>query len=240
MESTTSAADALRGQEWKEAELVRTYVTRMDSQASQRAESLTVMAGLLPFDLDHPVRILDIGSGHGAIAQALLDVFPNSTAVGLDMSDAMMEVGRERMSAYGDRFRYHLGDFSQGTLPSDLPGPFDAVVASKSIHHLPTENKRLLYREIYRVVAPGGCVFNLDTNWADDDFLKSMYRNASALLRGRPRDPMDELVVPTLEEGHWYESVDVTLGLLRDAGFSPVDVFWKQLTNNLIGGYKRA
>ena len=40
--------------------------------------------------------------------------------------------------------------------------------------------------------------------------------------------------------GHWFESVDETLGFLTEAGFAPVDVFWKQLTNALIGGYKPA
>src|SRR3954469_23564339 len=189
MEPTTAATYAERyGHEWTEPERVKEYVVRMDSQASQRAESLTIMAGLVPFDLDYPVRILDIGSGHGAIAQALLDVFPNARAVGLDVSDAMMEIGSVRMAPYGERFRYHVGDFADGALPADLPGPFDAVVASKSIHHLPSGRKRSLYQEIYRVVAPGGCVFNLDTMQPSDEYLRTMYRHAGNLLNGRPRD----------------------------------------------------
>jgi SAM-dependent methyltransferase len=117
----------------------------MDSEAGERAESLTIMAGLLPYDLDYPVRILDIGSGHGAIAQALLDVFPHSSAIGLDMSDAMMEVGRERMSAYGDRFRYHIGDF-----PRARCRPNWQVPSTPSWH--PSRSTT------YRLTASTGCI----------------------------------------------------------------------------------
>ena len=75
---------------------------------------------------------------------------------------------------------------------------------------------------------------------AGDEYLRNMYRHAGNLLNGRPRD----LSAPRPERremtGHWFESVDETLGFLTEAGFAPVDVFWKQLSNALIGGYKPA
>src|SRR5690242_13664201 len=113
------------GHHWKEAERVRDYVERADREAGERAVSFRYLLGLVPFERARPVRILDLGSGHGVVAATLLDEFPNGSAVGLDISEPMMAIGRERMARYGKRFRYHVGDFADGDLPSDLPAPFD-------------------------------------------------------------------------------------------------------------------
>ncbi len=82
------------GQHWKEPERVQEYVSRTDRREAERGYVLRLMAGLAPFEQSAPVRVLDIGSGHGPVAAAILDAFPKGSAVGLDMSDAMMEVGR--------------------------------------------------------------------------------------------------------------------------------------------------
>ena len=104
------------GHHWKESERVREYVDRTDRQAAERADSFRYLVGVIPFDRDRPLRILDIGSGHGVVAAALLDHFRHSTAIGLDVSEPMMEIGRERMDPYGTRFRYHVGDFADGEI----------------------------------------------------------------------------------------------------------------------------
>lgn len=227
------------GHHWKEPERVREYVDRTDRQADERAGSFRYLVGLVPFDHAHAVRILDIGSGHGVVAGALLDQFPNGSAVGLDISEAMMAIGRERMARYGVRFRYHVGDFADGELPADLSGPFDVVVSSRAIHHLPSENKRQLYRAIFMILAGGGCFFNLDMTAPRDDSLKEIYRRAGEIVHGpRAERPMPR-ANRTSRHAHFPQTVEEHLGLLSEAGFDPVDCFWKQLGNSLVGGYKR-
>jgi SAM-dependent methyltransferase len=88
------------------------------------------------------------------------------------------------MARYGDRFRYQVGDFADGDLPPDLAGPVDVVVSSRAIHHLPTENKRRLYRGVYRLLAPGGCFFNLDVVGPSDEYLRERYRAAGEYGNG--------------------------------------------------------
>jgi ubiquinone/menaquinone biosynthesis C-methylase UbiE len=68
----------------------------------------------------------------------VLDAFPRASAIGLDISAAMMEVGRERMARFGDRFAYIEGDFADGTLPEEAvgSGPYHVIVSARAIHHL--------------------------------------------------------------------------------------------------------
>ncbi len=228
------------GHHWKETERVQEYIDRTDRQTTERAESFKYLIGVVPFDRGRPLRILDVGSGHGVVAGALLDQFPHSSAVGLDVSEAMMEIGRGRMADYGSRFRYHVGDFAAGDLPGDLAGPFDLVVSARAIHHLPSENKGRLYKAVFGILADEGCFFNLDIVGPRDDYLKEIYRQAGEFVGG----PSAPRTMPganrTSAHGHFPETVESQLRLFSEAGFDPVDCFWKQLGNALVGGYKRA
>lgn len=227
------------GHHWKDPERVQDYVKRTDREAEERAESFKYLVGAIPLDRALPLRVLDIGSGHGVIAAALLDQFPSSSAVGLDISEPMMEVGRERMAQYGARFHYHVGDFADGELPADLVGPFDIVVSSRAIHHLPSENKGRLYQEIFGLLAPEGCFFNLDIVGPRDDYLKEIYRQAGEFVSGQPAQRPMPSANRTSAHGHFPDRVADHLRLLSEAGFDPVDCFWKKLGDALVGGYKR-
>ena len=225
------------GHAWDNPELARQYVENSDRDSNQRAEGFKIMVALLPFGRDQAFDVLDVGTGQGNVAALVLDAFPEARAVGLDVSEPMMQIAMERMSQYGDRFRYHLGDFVDGDLPADLGGPFDVAVASRSIHHLPTDNKRRLYRKLFTALKPGGGFFNLDSVAPADDFLRARYRVVGRLARGEEPRPADTAPRgPSV--GHYYETLDEHLGLLRDAGFSSVDCFWKRLGMTVLGGYK--
>ena len=226
------------GHAWNEPGLARDYVERTDRDSDQRAEGFKVMVALLPFRREQAFSVLDIGTGQGAVAALVLDAFPNARAVGLDVSEPMMQIAQERMARYGDRFRFHLGDFVDGELPADLGGPFDAAVASRAIHHLPTDKKRVLYRNVFQALNPGGGFFNLDSVAPNDDFLRARYREVGRVMRGEEPRPEDS-ARRGASAGHYYETLDEHLGLLRDAGFASVDCFWKRLGMTVLGGYKQ-
>jgi len=225
------------GHAWDDPGLAREYVERSDRDSDQRAEGFKVMLAALPFSRQETFEFLDIGTGQGAVAQLVLDAFPNARAVGLDVSEPMMEIAKERMAPYGDRFRYYLGDFVDGDLPSDLGGPFDAAVAARAIHHLPTEKKQRLYRSLFAKLKPGAGFFNLDTVAPNDEALRSRYRAIGRAIRGEELRPEDSAPRgPSV--GHYYETLNEHLDLLRNAGFTSVDCFWKRLGTTVVGGYK--
>ena len=220
------------GHNWNVAEDVHQYVERVD-RGDRRAEGLRLLTRLVQRQPDEPLRVLDIGTGQGLLAALLLDAFANTTAIGLDASEPMREVANQRMAAYGDRFQFVMGDFVSGELPADARGPFDVVVSSRAIHHVPTRAKQRLYGAIYQALAPGGAVFNLDGARPAEDELSAVYRAAGGLPpRARPDEEYARLT------NHYFETLDEQLDLLRGAGFRLVDCFWKYLDLVLIGGYK--
>lgn len=72
-----------------------------------------------------PARVLDVGTGSGAIALAVADELPDAEVVAIDTSPGALALARENAAALG------LGErvaFELGSLPS--PRPFDLVLAN--------------------------------------------------------------------------------------------------------------
>ncbi len=104
-------------------------------------------------------RLLDIGIGAGAFAER---VAPTGTEVwGVDLSSEMLAQCREHHPDY----RLREGHFLCLPVPD---GAFHGVVSSFAFHHLlPTEYERA-FREILRVLAPGGRFVLLDIMFASE------------------------------------------------------------------------
>jgi SAM-dependent methyltransferase len=231
------------GHHWQERERVAEYIDRMDSQEAQRAVIFDLMTKLVPFEPDADISVLDVGSGYGPVAAAVLEAFPNTHAIGLDISDAMMDRGRERMGPrFGDRFEYMVGDFADGVLPPQAiaAGPYDLVVSARAIHHLLPEGMASLYASIGASVKPGGAFFNLDTASPENQMLNDLFRkvrraeNTEPRVRYRTPDQQahDQLL------HHRFATLQKHFDWLRAANFDTVDCFWKRMGQALVGGYK--
>jgi tRNA (cmo5U34)-methyltransferase len=235
-ETAVSGSGEVRaGHHWKEADRVADYVSQNDRDAAQMAEVFGILTAMLPFEREASLRVLDIGSGHGVGAAAVLEAFPAARAIGLDVSPAMMEVGRERMARFGARFAYHEGDFADGELPSSLDGPFDLVISSRAIHHITAEAKLRLYTDVYGRLNAGGCFVNIDNMRPRDEFLRARY----AQVDPRPARYGSQGQRPRTGGGREHpDPVDEQLEALRQAGFAHVDCFWKRLGRAMIVGFK--
>jgi release factor glutamine methyltransferase len=73
------------------------------------------------------LRVLDLGTGSGALFCALLAEFPQATGVGVDISEGAAAVARANLQALGlaGRGTIHVGDWGEG-----LEGPFDLIVSN--------------------------------------------------------------------------------------------------------------
>jgi SAM-dependent methyltransferase len=96
-------------------------------------------------------RALEFGSGVGWIMQAMAEGFDLERVVGLDISKAIARRGRQRVNdpritfTVYDGFRFPFRDDS-----------FSTVYSTSAIHHVEKHVAFLLFKEMYRVLAPGG------------------------------------------------------------------------------------
>jgi SAM-dependent methyltransferase len=78
-------------------------------------------------------RILDICAGEGSVTRQLLELGARVTAV--DVSSSQLAELDRKCEQFGDRLDTHCGDVCE--VLAQLDGPFDIVVASACLHHLP-------------------------------------------------------------------------------------------------------
>ncbi len=112
-------------------------------------------AGLRPGE-----KVLDVGCGPGVLTLLARErVGPTGEAYGIDPSPEMIALAREKAAKRGLDAQFRTGVIEQ--LPFE-DGSFDAVLSSLMLHHLPDDLKRKGFREIARVLKPGGRLLAFD------------------------------------------------------------------------------
>jgi ubiquinone/menaquinone biosynthesis C-methylase UbiE len=147
---------------------------------------------------------------------------PDAEFVAVDFSPTMLDA-LQRTFASDDRVTVVSHDLSSA-LP-DL-GHFDAVISSFAIHHLVHERKRMLYKEIFEVLTPGGVFCNLEHV---SSATQRLHEQLLAKLHVAPadEDPSNKLL-----------DVETQLTWLREIGFDDVDCYWKWREFALLGGIR--
>ena len=93
-------------------------------------------------------RVLDLGSGTGTTAAAVLSAHPGAALVGIDVSAAMLSAARARVPE---------AQFRVQRLQDPLPdGRYDLVVSALALHHLTSREKQDLFARVAAVLEPGG------------------------------------------------------------------------------------
>lgn len=100
----------------------------------------------------NPQRILDVATGTGDFALALNKLNPKAI-IGVDISEGMMNVGREKIAAKGlsDVISFEYGDSEQLQFDTDS---FDAVTCAYGVRNF--ENLEAGLKEMCRVMRPSG------------------------------------------------------------------------------------
>jgi ubiquinone/menaquinone biosynthesis C-methylase UbiE len=96
-------------------------------------------------------EVLELGTGAGANAAALLSRFPSVRLTATDIDSAMLAVARRRLGAFGDRVVIREADAAALPFADDA---FDAVVSLLMLHHV--GDWRGAVSECARILRPGG------------------------------------------------------------------------------------
>lgn len=218
--------------DWLSASYAREWIESDKKRSAERIPKLRRAVGLLPFNRDRALRVIDLGGGDGALLEEVLKEFPGATVVLHDFSAPMIDAAKERLGHFEDRVEYRRSDMREVGWSADLKGPFDAVISAIAIHNLwDPALIHAVYDEVFDLVAPGGVFFNLDYIFPRSSLLANLYARAPGgtqwgAASSSPRDPLGE---PTLEN---------QLRWLREAGFSEVDCLQKELSEVLLCGLR--
>jgi len=201
---------------WTSSDHVRDYLERADS-ISHREEG---EAALLEFVPQSARRILDLATGDGRLLALVREQHPDTEAVAMDFSPAMLGAVRKRFADIA------AVSVVAHNLDHPLPrlGKFDAVISSFAIHHLVHERKRTLYAEIYDLLNSGAVFCNLEhvaspTPKLHEEFLRRIGFTVET------EDPSNKLL-----------DLETQLGWLREIGFVDVDCHWKWRELALLAG----
>jgi tRNA (cmo5U34)-methyltransferase len=109
-------------------EQIRAEVPRYDELQEQAIAALP-----LP-----PERVLELGMGTGETTRRLIEAYPDAWVIGLDASADMVF-----------RARAMYDDVQLARMEDPLPdGPWDLVIGVLSIHHLTSDQKKNLFRQV--------------------------------------------------------------------------------------------
>jgi tRNA (cmo5U34)-methyltransferase len=131
-------------------------------------------------------QILDIGAGTGLLSYFLLNRYPEARITLIDISEKMLEVARQRLSA-NENIKYVVGDYTKINLSEE----FDMVVSALSIHHLEDSDKKELLKKCYSVLKPNGIFINADQVMGETPYIDSFNKKRwkeSIEKSGLPRE----------------------------------------------------
>lgn len=179
--------------------------------SSTRHDAWPEFALLLPF-IQSDSKLLDIGCGNGRLAAAL----PKLQYTGLDLSQGLLDLAKQKFPQYqfvhGSMLQLPFGDEQ-----------FDLVACVAALQHIPSvAYRQTALQEMARVLKPGGTLFMLNWNLAE----QANYQQYQANLQAG-YDEGDYLIPWKNDQGvlqanryyHGFRNAEVA-GLIKDTGLT--------------------
>jgi trans-aconitate methyltransferase len=244
----------------------RPWLERWDRQQTaylpDREQRFTAMLDVLEALLPPEFVAVDLACGPGSIADRLLQRFPAARCVGVELDPVTLAMGRATLGDAGGRMRWLEADLMGDWAEQLGEEQVDAVLSTTALHWLPAEHLVRLYRDLGRLIRPGGVFLNGD-NMAAGPELPSFNTVAQwrrdrlwtpEALAARQQESWAEwwaalgqeptaapLIAERTRRFGWMEDkswkapiYDVHVAALRDAGFREVSSIWQTLGNHVL------
>ena len=158
-----------------------------------------------------PARVLETAAGTGIVTRKLRDRLPAGVRLtATDLNPPMLEIARTKFRT-GEQVEFQPADAT--ALPF-ADGSFDAVVCQFGVMFFPDKDKS--YREVYRVLAPGGrYLFNIWDSHRHNPFGRIAHEVAGSFF---PADPPQFYSVPFS-----CHQIDPIKESLIEAGFTDIN-----------------
>jgi 2-polyprenyl-6-hydroxyphenyl methylase/3-demethylubiquinone-9 3-methyltransferase len=174
------------------------------AQQSQSPSTLARFAGIKDAVLSlrsklgattHSLAVADIGCGAGS--QSLMWAAEGHRVAGVDISDPLIQVARQRAAAQSFDVEFAVGSATQLPFPD---ASFDVVLTAELLEHLP--DWKPCVDEVVRVLKPGGIAYFCTTNRlcpVQQEFDLPLYSWYPSAIKHR----CEQMAVTT--HGHWVQ-----------------------------------
>jgi tRNA (cmo5U34)-methyltransferase len=234
---------------WTESDS-QIYREIADVAVPRRVDMTSTLVAAVPFSVDEPVKVLELGSGSGGLAEALLTVFPRATLTALDGSESMRRETSRRLAVFGDRARVAPFDVTALDWWDRMFG-VDLVVSSLCLHHLNDARKQYLYKAAAERLSPRGALLIADLiepqhpsarrlaadQWDAEARAQANASGAPELFRRFVDARWNHFRFP--DEDDHPSGLFHQLVWLRHAGFAAVDCCWLHAGHAVFGGFKQ-
>ena len=191
---------------------------------------------------------MDLGCGDGILAAVILENYRDATAILGDHSAPMLEAARSKLQRLPGSIHFCTIDYSlpEWTKVVAEYSPLDLVVSGFSIHHQPDTRKRLLYAEIFDMLASGGMFINIEHVASPSERLAELWDRIRidslynlAVQRGSNEERTlieKEYFERPEREANLFTLVETQCEWLREIGYADVDCFFKYFEMAIFGG----
>ena len=183
-------------------------------------------------------RVLDIGCGAGNNTLKLLQATPPFACDLIDLSQAMLERAKKRISALNPcDIRIFHGDFRMVCLPDQR---YDVILAAAVLHHLrDNQDWEMAFKKIYQLTAPGGSVWITDLVSHETGSVHGlMWKRYGDYLISQGGEEYKNKVFTYIDKEDSPRPVTYQLDLLRSVGFNHVELLHKNSCFAAFGAIK--
>lgn len=183
------------------------------------------------------ISLLDVGCGAGNYTLKLLGLLPHLNATLVDLSAPMLERGHARVAAAtSGRVTTLQGDIRD----LEFTEKFDFVLAGAVLHHLRDDNQwKQTFVKFYDVLKPGGSLWIVDLiSHSVPAIQELMWQRYGEYLVQLKNETYRDEVFAYIEKEDSPRPLMYQLDLLREVGFSQVEVLHKNSVFAAFGGMK--
>jgi ubiquinone/menaquinone biosynthesis C-methylase UbiE len=142
-------------------------VVRWTTRERAFKTALLAQAGLKAGD-----RVLDLACGTATLTIAAKQACANAQIVGLDGDPQILELARAKAQAAGVDLQFELALSHQAPLAD---ASTDVVLSSLFFHHIARDAKLATFREMHRVLRPGGRIHIADWGKAANPLMRALF-----------------------------------------------------------------
>lgn len=211
------------------------FLNHVLSLGIDRSWRRTAIDSLRPFA---PKRLLDVATGTGDFALLAMRRLNLDGILGVDLSEGMLRVGREKVEQQGlsDRITLRKADCMQLDIPDNS---FDAVTVAYGVRNFEDLDRGL--QEMRRVLRPGGRLVIIELTTPVRFPMKQLFRFYSRILmpivgKTVSHDARAYTYLPATMEA--FPQGEVMQEILRKAGYT--DVRFRRFTFGLSTLYTAA